>query len=273
MNQKDYYRILGVAETAGADDIRKAYRNLAFRYHPDRNAGSEEMMKEINEAYAVLSNPSKRNDYDALRQRYGSYARDRFRQTHADQDIFRDSDIGQIFEELSRAFGFSRPEDLFSRTNFYGPNYRTFQFKQPGFSGSAFFMYGPMRKAYQEQQKAERGRSLRTTMTLKGLNLFQKIAAKKLGIDLPENGRDWYDAVTITPEQSSGGKVRYLYKKGAVPRELLIKIPPGTRDGQKIKLRGLGGEGKHGGNPGDLYLKIDVRTPFLEKIRKLFRNR
>jgi DnaJ-class molecular chaperone len=268
MNQKDYYKILGVAETAGADDIRKAYRNLAFRYHPDRNAGNEEMMKEINEAYAVLSNPSKRNDYDSLRQRYGSFARDQFRQTYADQDIFRDSDISQIFEELSKAFGFSRPEDLFSRANFYGPNYRTFQFKRPGFSGSAFFMYRPMRKAYQEQQKADRGRSLRTSMTLKGLNLFQKMAAKKLGIDLPENGRDWHDTVTITPEQSTGGKVRYLYRKGAFLRELLIKIPPGTRDGRKIRLRGLGQEGKHGGAPGDLYLTVKVRTPFLQKIRK-----
>jgi DnaJ-class molecular chaperone len=273
MNQKDYYRILGVAENAGADDIRKAYRNLAFRYHPDRNAGNEEMMKEINEAYAVLSNPPKKNEYDALRQRYGSFARDRFRQTHADQDIFRDSDIGQIFEELSKAFGFSGPEDLFSRANFYGPNYRTFQVKRPGFSGSAFFMYGPMRKAYQQQQKAGRGRSVRSTMTIKGLNLFQKIAAKKLGIDLPENGKDWYDVVTITPEQSSGGKIRYIYKKSAVPRELLIKIPPGTRDGRKIRLRGLGQEGKHGGTPGDLYLTVKVRTPFLQKIRKMLLNR
>jgi DnaJ-class molecular chaperone len=273
MNQKDYYRILGIAETAGADDIRKAYRNLAFRYHPDRNAGNEEMMKEINEAYAVLSNPSKKSEYDALRQRYGSFARDRFRQTHADQDIFRDSDISQIFEELSKAFGFSGPEDLFSRANFYGPNYRTFQVKRPGFSGSAFFMYGPMRKAYQQQQKAGRGRSVRSTMTIKGLNLFQKIAAKKLGIDLPENGKDWYDVVTITPEQSSGGKIRYIYKKSAVPRELLIKIPPGTRDGRKIRLRGLGQEGKHGGTPGDLYLTVKVRTPFLQKIRKMLLNR
>jgi DnaJ-class molecular chaperone len=272
MNQKDYYRILGVAETAGADDIRKAYRNLAFRYHPDRNAGNEEMMKEINEAYAVLSNPSKRDEYDALRQRYGSFARDRFRQTYADQDIFRDSDIGQVFEELSKAFGFSRPEDLFSRTNFYGPRYRSFQFKRPGFSGSAFFMYGPMKKAFQKQQNTGQGSSLRTTMTLKGLNLFQKIAARKLGIDLPENGKDWYDTVTITPEESSAGKVRYSYKKAPVRRELLIKIPPETRDGRKIKLKGLGEEGKHGGEPGDLYLTVKVRTPFLKKIRKMFRN-
>jgi len=64
-----------VGEIAGADEIKKAYRNLAFRYHPDRNAGSEEMMKTINEAYAVLSNPDKKNEYDSLRQQYGPSAR------------------------------------------------------------------------------------------------------------------------------------------------------------------------------------------------------
>ncbi len=271
MNQKDYYKILGVAENAGTEDIRKAYRNLAFRYHPDRNPGSEEMMKEINEAYAVLSNPSKRNEYDALRLNYGSFARDRFRQTYADRDIFRDSDIGQIFEELSRAFGFSRPEDIFSRANFYGSDYRTFQFRGPGFSGSAFFMSGPMIKAYQEQLKAGGRQSLRTKTMLKGLDLFQKMAAKKLGIKLPENGKDRHDAITITEEEASGGKARYAHKGGPVPRELLIKIPPGTVDGRTIKLKGLGEEGRHGGEPGDLYLKVKVRTPFLSRIAKIFR--
>jgi DnaJ-class molecular chaperone len=273
MNQKDYYKIIGVAENAGADDIRKAYRNLAFRYHPDRNPGSEEMMKEINEAYAVLSNPAKRNEYDGLRQTYGSFARDRFRQSYADQDIFRDSDIGQIFEELSKAFGFSSPEDLFSRSNFYGPNYRTFSFGRPGFSGSAFFMHGPMRRAYQEQLKAGGRQSLRTRTMLKGLNFFQKMAARKLGIDLPENGKDRYDAITIKPEEASGGKVRYLLKNGAALRELLITIPQGTKDGRTIKLRGLGEEGRHGGESGDLYLKVKVRTSLLKKFTKMFHSR
>jgi curved DNA-binding protein len=109
MNQKDYYKVLGISESAGSEEIKKSFRNLAFRYHPDKSPGSEDMMKELNEAYAVLSNPAKRKDYDALRQRYGSFARDQFRQTYTDQDIFRDSDIGQVFEEFSKIFGFSRP--------------------------------------------------------------------------------------------------------------------------------------------------------------------
>jgi curved DNA-binding protein len=282
MNQKDYYKVLGVSESAGSEEIKKSYRNLAFRYHPDRGPGSEDMMKELNEAYAVLSNPLKRKDYDALRQRYGSFARDQFRQTYTDQDILRDSDIGQVFEEFSKIFGFSRPEDIFGRNNFYGPHYHKFEFKGSAFSGAGFFLYGPMRKAYQERLRASPQQTMQTAgprhpllsaFMFKTLDVFQKVAAKKLGIDLPEPGRDWFDAIEITTEEAPvGGKVRYLYNKRGAARVLLIKIPPGIRDGQKIKLKGLGGEGKHGGADGDLYLKVEIRTPFLEKIKKFLRK-
>ncbi len=277
MNQKDYYKILGVSDNTGPDEIKKAYRNLAFRYHPDKSTGNEEMMKEINEAYAVLSNPVKRNEYDALRQRYGSFARDQFRQTYNDQDIFRDSDIGQVFEELSKAFGFSRPEDIFSRNNFYGPRYRTFEFKGHWGPGRGFFFYGPIKAAYQKgmkaspdqtRQAAEGGHPLLSTFMGKAASLLQKIAANKLGLELPEIGSDLYDVLRITPEEASvGGKVRYLYDKLDHPRDLLITLPRGIRGGQKIKLKGLGEEGKRGGGPGDLFLKVKIRTPFLERIK------
>ncbi len=277
MDQKDYYKILGVSENASADEIKKAYRNLAFRYHPDRSTGNEEMMKELNEAYAVLSDPVKRGEYGALRQRYGSFARDRFRQAYTDQDIFRDSDIGQIFEELSRMFGFSRPEDIFSRNDFYGPRYRTFEFKVPGGSGRGFFFYGPGRAAPRDGMKASPGRMaagghpLLSAFMGKVAPLLQKAMAKKLGLELPESGRDLHDVIRITPEEASaGGKVRYLYAKRGKPRDLLITLPRGMRGGQKIKLRGLGEEGKHGGGPGDLYLKVKIRTPFLERIKSFF---
>ncbi|MBS1112737.1 MAG: DnaJ domain containing protein, partial [Nitrospirae bacterium] len=71
MDQKDYYKILGVTADASAEEIKKTFRKLAFQYHPDRNSGNENMMKELNEAYAVLSDQQKRREYDSYRQSYG----------------------------------------------------------------------------------------------------------------------------------------------------------------------------------------------------------
>ena len=278
MDQKDYYKILGVTADASADEIKKTYRKLAFQYHPDRNPGNEGMMKELNEAYAVLSDQQKRREYDSYRQSYGFFARDRFRQTYTEQDIFRDSDINRVFEELSRAFGFSSPEDIFSRTNFYGDQFRTFQFRGPGFTGRGFFFFGPMSKSYQDMMKASRHQtkevpayrpSLFSRILLKGLQAFQKHVAKKYGLALPERGEDTEDQIKITPEiASAGGKVRYHFAKPENPRDLFIKIPPGIKEGQKIRLKGLGKDGNNGGETGDLYLKVRIDISFFDRIRK-----
>jgi curved DNA-binding protein CbpA len=280
MDQKDYYKILGVSTDASADEIKKTYRKLAFQYHPDRNPGNEGMMKELNEAYAVLSDQQKRREYDSYRQSYGFFARDRFRQTYTEQDIFRDSDINRVFEELSRAFGFSSPEDIFSRTNFYGDQFRTFQFRGPGFTGRGFFFFGPMSKSYQDMMKASRHQtkevpayrpSLFSRILLKGLQAFQKHVAKKYGLALPERGEDTEDQIKITPEiASAGGKVRYHFAKPENPRDLFIKIPPGIKEGQKIRLKGLGKDGHNGGETGDLYLKVRIDISFFDRIRNVF---
>jgi curved DNA-binding protein CbpA len=205
MDRKDYYKILEVSESATADEIKKSYRNLAFRYHPDKNPGSQEQMKELNEAYAVLSNPDKKREYDLLKQGFGSFARDRFRQTHTDEDIFRNSDINQVFEELSRVFGFSKPEDIFSRDAFYGRNYKEFKFGGPGVSGSGFFFFGPLGNISPAQTAPGGKPTLGSRIMLKGLGMLQKMAAKKLGIVLPERGRDIEDSLGVTPEEASSG--------------------------------------------------------------------
>jgi len=281
VTDKDYYKVLGVNENVSAEEIKKTYRKLAFQYHPDRNPDSEETMKEINEAYAVLSDESKRREYDSYRYRYGPSARDQFRRSYAEQDIFKDSDIYQIFEELSRAFGFSRPEDIFSRSNFYGNQYRTFEFKGPGFFGKGTFFFRQMQTGQQEQIKRSQYRSeekadrpsLSSTLFLKGLKLFQKHVAKKYGLEIPENGRDWNDVIKITPEEAAaGGKVEYRYRQGNNPRDLLVKVPAGIRNGQKIKLKGLGGEGQYSGAPGNLYLKVKIRVPILKRIAEFFKQ-
>jgi DnaJ-class molecular chaperone len=128
MTQKDYYKVLGVERIANVRQIKEAYRRLAFQYHPDRNKGDlsvVEKMKELNEAYAVLSDQEKRKRYDNMTQQYGHDAYDHFRQDYSDQEIFRGSDINQILDEMTRRFGFRNFNDLFRE--FYGPGYRTFE--------------------------------------------------------------------------------------------------------------------------------------------------
>jgi DnaJ-class molecular chaperone len=283
MEQKDYYKLLGVSESASADEIKKAYRNLAFRYHPDRSTGNEELMKAINEAYAVLSNPVKRREYDSLRQAYGPTARDQFRRHYSDQDIFQGSDIGQIFEEFSRIFGYSSPQDIFSRNGYYGQGYKTFEFKVPGGTARGFFFGGPFRGAYQEgvnRPQDQAGQSAgpgqlppASGLGLKMVTLFQKFLAKRLGIELPERGRDFHDVIKVTAEKaSSGGKIDYRYAWQGNPRDLMITIPQGIRDRQKIKLRGMGEPGKGGGEAGDLYIMVRIGKPFGEAVKEFFRK-
>jgi curved DNA-binding protein len=94
----DYYSILGITKTASAAEVKKAYRKLALKYHPDKTQGNkalEDKFKKISEAYAVLSDPKKKNQYDT----YGSAD---FQQRFSQEDIFRNFDMGDILKE----FGF-----------------------------------------------------------------------------------------------------------------------------------------------------------------------
>ena len=101
MPSTDYYATLGVARDATADDIKRAYRKLAMTYHPDRNnddPAATEKFKEVNEAYAVLSDPDKRKQYDM-------FGAEGFGQRYSRDDIFRGFDFGRIFDELDLGGG------------------------------------------------------------------------------------------------------------------------------------------------------------------------
>ncbi len=248
MEQKDYYQILGLDKDAGQKQIKEAYRKLAFKYHPDRNKEhpeTAEKMKRVNEAYAVLSDPKKRGEYDMLRQRFGSSAYSQFRTNYSEQDIFSGSDINQIFEEMARAFGFRRYDEIFRE--FYGQGYQTFDFKKPGFTARGFvFSRGleksPFGKLYQYA--------------------FKKIA----GVELPENGADINDIIHLDPlKAQQGGPYAYFLRKKS--KKLVVKIPPGVRERQRIRLAGMGEDGKGGGKPGDLYLKVCIKKPLARKIK------
>ncbi len=267
MSQEDYYQILNVDRNATQQTIKEAYRKLAFQYHPDKNKGNPaavEKMKEINEAYAVLSDPKKRREYDTLRQEYGPFAYDRFKQTHSEQDIFRGSDINQIFEEMAKAFGFRGFDEVFKES--YGQGYRTFEFRRPGVFGRGFIFFGP---AFgRGERKSDQPEVSAPSEPLPGIQgkLTRYILRKILRITEDEKGKDWEDFITLDPLQAQeGGKTRYLHRRRS--RELLVTIPPGIREGQRIRLKGMGADGKGRGEPGDLYLKVQFRKSLLQKVR------
>lgn len=275
MNQKDYYDVLSVDREASQQAIKEAYRKLAFQYHPDRNKGdpaATQKMKDINEAYAVLSDPSKRKEYDLLRSQYGSFAYDRFRQSHTAEDIFRGSDINQIFEEFARMFGFRSSDDIFRES--YGSEYRSFEFRRPGMFGRGFIFYPGSRRRVGEQQSPDSQVQMPELPFYGVLGKLVKFFLKKVvGVELPERGKDWHDTVTLNPEKARDGtEVEYPYKKYGKPANLMVKIPPKVRDGQRIRLRGMGSPGKAGGELGDLYLQVQIRKSLAQRLRGFFKT-
>ena len=263
MQQKDYYDILELQKDADTKQVRDAYRRLALQHHPDRNQGNPaaaERMKEINEAYAVLSDPAKRKEYDALKNAYGSSAYGRYRQTHTEEDIFRGSDIQQIFEEMSRAFGFRSFDDVFRE--FYGAGYRTFEFRRPGVFGRVFV--GGMGGGQGETPAAGQPSLLSGTLG----KFIRYGLKKKWGIELPMRGDDRQDTLAISADQArTGGKVEYLCKKTG--KTLSVTIPPNVKEGQKLRLKGMGEPGQGGAPAGDLYVSLRIRTALWQKAKDI----
>jgi DnaJ-class molecular chaperone len=261
MSETDYYKLLGVETDAGEKTIREAYRQLAFQYHPDRNRGSQtaaEKMKQINEAYAVLSSSEKRRDYDALRNRYGDSAHTRFRKSYTDKDIFSGSDIHGIFEEMARSFGFRGSDEILKE--FYGKGFQTFEFHRPGlFAGGFFFVGGP-----------GKGRLPISKGPLS--MLFGQVIKQLTGSMPPKNGADVTEAIVLNEDIARrGGPYAYFYKKQN--KKLIVKIPANVRDGQKIRLAGMGAPGKGGGPRGDLFLKVQIRKPLMRRLKNLISHR
>lgn len=262
MEHTDYYEILGIGKNSDQKQIKNAYRTLAFKYHPDRNSDSHasSRMKDINEAYAVLSDPKKRNEYNAMKEQFGSGAHSRFRQDYSDDDIFSGSDIHQIFEELSKAFGLRGFDEVFKQ--FQGRGYSSHANRRPGIGNQAFFFTGSSRPGAMRAKGFPIGGLAR---------LIRYGIKRKFGIEIPEKGKDLSDVIAISPSLAfSGGKIRYLYRPQS--KELVVTIPPGVTEGQRIRLRGMGAPGKGGGLSGDLYVKIRIRIPVLERIRRFLEN-
>jgi len=259
MAQEDYYQVLGVDQNSTGQQIKEAFRKLAFKYHPDRNKENlvaVEEMKKVNEAYAVLSNPAKKREYDTLKNQFGSSAYTHFRNTYSEQDIFSGSDINHIFEEMAKAFGLRGSNEIFKE--FYGRGFQQFEFKNPRRFARGYVFGNP----------SKAGGQGRTPFPVGG-NIIRFLLEKISGIPLPQDGADVDEQLYLTPEQALQGGP-YAYYLRSQSKKLVVKIPPGVCPGQRIRLAGMGQEGKGGGKPGDLFLKVHVRKPPMKSIKDLF---
>ncbi|WP_456432867.1 DnaJ C-terminal domain-containing protein [Thermosulfuriphilus sp.] len=291
---KDYYQILGVSRDASPEEIKKAYRRLALKYHPDRNRGNkeaEERFKEINEAYAVLSDPEKRRQYD----QFGSAE---FERRFSQEDIFRGFDFEDIFRDLGIGgdffgrffFGGRRRAginigDLFSHIFGTKSGFESFYRSGPERARADVVLELPLslKEAALGAEKIVSlgavGRSERIRVRIPpGIKEGQRLRIPGKGNLGPDGRRgDLYLKIKILEdplfkregadlfidkdirfsEAALGTKIEVPTLEG---RTISVQVPPGTKPGTRLRLRGLGLP-KSDGTRGDLYVRIGINIP------------
>jgi curved DNA-binding protein len=293
MASKDYYEMLGVSRNASDEEMKRAYRKLAMKYHPDRNPNkkeAEERFKELNEAYAVLSDKEKRKQYD-------TFGKEGFHQRYTQEDIFRGFDF----------------EDIFS--NLFGGRGR----REARSGGRGGFDFGDVfSRTYQGGRPPQRGEDVLYELPI---TLEEAAHGEEKRISIPKNGRAEEISVRIPAGFPSGKKLRVagkgmegknggpsgdLYLQISVKNHPIfdregddlivekeinfseavlgttievptlegtkkVKVPPGTQSHTKMRLRGLGISHFQGTGKGDEYIKVIVKVPkrVTDKSRKL----
>jgi molecular chaperone DnaJ len=258
MAKRDCYEVLGVERTADADDIKKAYRRLALKYHPDKNPGdkaAEEKFKELGEAYEILSDPQKRAIYDAhghaaFDRRAGGFGGGPF---HDPFEIFRQVfGGGGIFDDL---FGGGRPDVTQPQR---GSDLRYDM--EIGFEEAArgcekeITVRKPEACDACEGSGAEPGSRIRTCQTCGGRGQVV-------------NARGIFSIAQTCPRCQGAGRVlekpcRVCHGQGRRERSSKIKlrIPAGVDTGSRLRSAGNGEAGFRGGPPGDLYVVLHVQA-------------
>ena len=260
--KRDYYDVLGVSRNASKEDIKKAYRELALKYHPDRNKSpeAEDKFKEISEAYAVLSDDEKRSQYD----QYGHAGID---QRYTWDDIFRGADFGSIFRDLGSGFGF---EDIFDM--FFGGRERRRYGPQKG-SDLRYDVEVSLQEAAFGTNKEIEIPSSETCKVCHGSGVSPSFVNKKCSNcngmgeirQTRKMGFMFYTETRtcpvcrgrgIPPESLCKNCGGTGYTQGR--KRIKLKIPTGVDSGYMLRLNGEGEPGSRGGPKGDLYVVVHV---------------
>lgn len=269
---KDYYKILELPADASEETIRKSYRRLALRYHPDRNPGdqgAEDRFKEIAEAYGVLIDPQKRSQYDqwlrAGAQQRAATGGFNYSQEEIFRDLFRDPRFSSIFQDLFGEFdraGFRFDRRFFDQVFFGGR----------GMAFGGIFVWGPLGSAQMRRRMVQQRAHIEKTETpliqpLHALKrLGQKVGRFLFGDKkaLPDESRKvniqpedlTYDLTLPSEDALRGTWVTIAVDRGVGQERLKVRIPPGTRSGTRLRLKGKGARRDHGS--GDLYLTVHL---------------
>lgn len=299
----NYYKILAVDKNSSAESIKKAYRKLALKYHPDRNKGNkeaEEKFKQISEAYAVLSDAKKREQYDT----FGSSG---FQQRYSQEDIFRGADIGDILKEFGINLGGGRASFRSSTT---GGNPFANLFGQRGGLSSCSDSSRPCQPAKGADTTLELPITLMEVLsgTEKTIALGVAPHADRVSVKIPagiKTGKklrisgkgaasltggaagDLYLLIKVEPHDIFTREENNLIVEKTIPfsaatlgaelsvptlggKQLKVTMPAGTQSQAKLRLQGRGlPDGPQGGR-GDLYVRISVEVP--KKLNKKQEN-
>ena len=294
MAGKDYYAILGLSKSASAAEIKKAYRKLALKYHPDHNKGdkaAEAKFKDLSEAYAVLSDPEKKKQYDM-------FGAEGFQNRFSQEDIFRGFDFGSIFSEFGFGGG-GRSQNIFSQMfgGMGGPGQR--HYHSGGYGGRSQAMKGQdllyelsltLEELFENTNKIISyqldGRQESVSVKIPaGIPAGRKLRLRGKGQAGPYGGPpgDLYVKITVLDHPVFRRENDDLYLKQAIPfsdavlgteievptidkKLLKLKIPAGTQNNAKFRLKGYGLPHMNGQGRGDAYAEISIQVP--KKLNK-----
>lgn len=284
MNYKDYYKVLGVSKSASQDEIKKVYRKLAVKYHPDKNEGdtkAEARFKEITEAYEVLGNAENRQKYDQMGSNWKQY------ENMGNQGFGGFGGFGGRSSGSSGSGGFS---DFFN--SFFGSRFDEWSTGNSVYKGKDLDANLPLNwdEAFNGTEKVLQAKNDRIKIKIKpGAYDGQKIRVKGKGGHAAGGGErgDLYITLQVASNPNYEQKGNDLYKTvtidlytavlgGKVPvttptKTINVPIAPGTSSGKKLRLKGLGAPSSSGGK-GDFYVDIEIEVPtsLTEDQKRLF---